>query len=299
MIMSTEDINPSCTDIDALTVEEIFAVLNAEDATVATAVRAAGMDICQAIEDAIRTLSCGGRLFYAGAGTSGRLGVLDASEMPPTFSVGSDMIQAIIAGGPAAITTSVEGAEDDEQAGVRAIADLKSGDMLIGITASGTTPFVLAALKEARRRGIKGWLLSCNDVSCDFVDGTIVVATGPEVVSGSTRLKAGTATKMVLNMISTITMIRLGRVYNGYMVDVVPSNAKLRRRALRIVQELTGCSSNRARELLETDQVTGNAKTAILMQLRGVGYQQATEMLRRAGGGLRRALELPVIGGEN
>ncbi|MBF0591423.1 MAG: N-acetylmuramic acid 6-phosphate etherase [Nitrospirae bacterium] len=295
MIMSTEDINPRCTDIDTLGVAEIFAIINAEDATVAAAVRGAGPQICEAINDAVETIRAGGRLLYVGAGTSGRLGVLDASEMPPTFSVDSSLIRAVIAGGPAAITTSVEGAEDDEEAGIRAIADLKPGDMLIGITASGRAPFVLAALREAKGRAIKAWLLSCNDVSCDFpVDGAIVVLTGPEVVSGSTRLKAGTATKMVLNMISTITMIRLGRVFRGYMIDVVPSNDKLRRRALWIVQETTGCSADSARELLE--MAAGSAKTAILMYLKGVNYEQATGMLQRAGGGLRRALELPSSG---
>ncbi|KJU84460.1 N-acetylmuramic acid 6-phosphate etherase [Candidatus Magnetobacterium bavaricum] len=296
MIMSTEYINPRCTEIDSLGVAEIFSIINAEDATVATAVREAGVDICRAIEAAEETLRAGGRLFYIGAGTSGRLGVLDASEMPPTFSVGRDLIQAIIAGGPAAITTSAEGAEDDEQAGISAIADLTQRDMLIGITASGKAPFVLAALKEGRRKALKTWLLTCNDVSCDFVDGTIAVLTGPEVVSGSTRLKAGTATKMVLNMISTITMVRLGRVYRGYMIDVVPSNDKLRRRALQTVQEITGCSGDRAGELLEL--AAGSAKTAILMQLRGLNYQQAVGMLQRAGGGLRQALELSAIGGE-
>ncbi|MBF0316926.1 MAG: N-acetylmuramic acid 6-phosphate etherase [Nitrospirae bacterium] len=296
MIMSTEYVNPRCTEIDALSVAEIFSIINAEDATVAAAVREAGADICRAIEAAVETLNAGGRLFYIGAGTSGRLGVLDASEMPPTFSVGSDLIRAIIAGGPAAITTSIEGAEDDEQAGISAVADLSQRDMLIGITASGRAPFVLAALKEAGRRGIKTWLLTCNDVSYDFVDGTIAVLTGPEVVSGSTRLKAGTATKMVLNMVSTIAMIRLGRVYRGYMVDVVPSNDKLRGRALWIVQEVTGCGGDRAKYLLE--MAAGSAKTAILMQLRGLNYQQAVGMLQRAGGGLRQALELPTIAGE-
>ncbi|MBF0344913.1 MAG: N-acetylmuramic acid 6-phosphate etherase [Nitrospirae bacterium] len=289
MHVTTEEVNPSSKDIDAQGVEEIFAIMNEQDSEVAAAVKRAGPAICRAINDAVDTIRNGGRLLYVGAGTSGRLGVLDASEMPPTFSVSPSLISAVIAGGHQAITTSVEGAEDDEEAGTRVINNIGCNDMIIGITASGKAPFVLAALKEGKRRSIKCWLLTCNDVSYDFVDGTMAVITGAEIVAGSTRLKAGTATKMVLNMISTIAMIRLGRVYRGHMVDVVPSNDKLRRRALRIVQELTGCCADRACELLE--MARGSAKTAVLMQLRENDYEMAVQLLQGAGGSLRQALE--------
>ena len=195
----------------------------------------------------------------------------------------------MIAGGNRALTEAVEGAEDDEDAGIEAVSGVSDKDMLIGITASGTTPFTLAALKEGKRRGAKCRLLTCNDVRYDFLDGIIKLLAGPEIIAGSTRLKAGTATKIVLNMISTAVMIRLGKVYKGYMVDVVPSNKKLRKRAVRIIQEITGCRIGEADVLL--DRSGGNAKTAILMRLKGLSCEEAKGLLERSYGSLRKALE--------
>ena len=236
---STEETNPHSKEIDALPIQEIIRIMNEENLLVTEAVRAASDSISLAVRDAVNAIRSGGSLIYIGAGTSGRLGVLDASEIPPTFNVSPDMVRGIIAGGNRALTEAMEGAEDDTEAGIEAVADVTDKDMLIGITASGTTPFTLGALKEAKRREAKCWLLTCNDVEHNFLDGIIQLLAGPEIVAGSTRLKAGTATKIVLNMISTTAMIQSGKVYKGYMVDVVPSNKKLRIRAIRIIREIT------------------------------------------------------------
>jgi len=287
--MITEETNPHSKEIDALPIEEIIRIMNEENLLVTEAVRAASDSISLAVRDAVNTIRSGGRLIYIGAGTSGRLGVLDASEIPPTFNVSPDAVRGMIAGGNRALTEAVEGAEDDEDAGIEAVSGVSDKDMLIGITASGTTPFTLAALKEGKRRGAKCRLLTCNDVRYDFLDGIIKLLAGPEIIAGSTRLKAGTATKIVLNMISTAVMIRLGKVYKGYMVDVVPSNKKLRKRAVRIIQEITGCRIGEADVLL--DRSGGNAKTAILMRLKGLSCEEAKGLLERSDGSLRKALE--------
>ncbi len=287
--MNTEDLNPRSKDIDALSVEEIVSVMNDEDLMTVHAVREAGSSIAQAIKDAINCIRSGGGLIYIGAGTSGRLGVLDASEMPPTFNVPPDLIRAVIAGGDMAITNAVEGAEDDADAGRESVAEVAPKDMLLGITASGRTPFVLSALKEGKGRGAVSWLLTCNDVKYDFLDGIIRLNVGSEIVAGSTRLKAGTATKMALNIISTSVMIKLGKVYKGYMVDVVPSNNKLIERALRIIREISGCSSEEAAEYLRESR--GNAKTAVLMYKRKLSYENAVSALENSGGSLREALK--------
>ena len=286
--MITEETNPHSKEIDALPIQEIIRIMNNENLLVAEAVRAASDSISMAVRDAVNAIRSGGRSVYIGAGTSGRLGVLDASEIPPTINVSPDLVRGIIAGGNRALTEAVEGAEDDEDAGIEAVADVSDRDMLIGITASGTTPFTLAALKEAKRRGTKSWLLTCNDVEYNFLDGIIKLLAGPEIIAGSTRLKAGTATKLVLNMISTAAMIQLGKVYKGCMVDVVPSNKKLRNRAIRIIQEITGCRDEEAEALL--DRSGGNAKTAILMHLKGLGREEAKGLLERSAGSLRKAL---------
>ena len=286
--MITEETNPHSKEIDALPIEEIIRIMNEENLLVTEAVRAASDSISLAVRDAVNTIRSGGRLIYIGAGTSGRLGVLDASEIPPTFNVSPDAVRGMIAGGNRALTEAVEGAEDDEDAGIEAVSGVSDKDMLIGITASGTTPFTLAALKEGKRRGAKCRLLTCNDVRYDFLDGIIKLLAGPEIIAGSTRLKAGTATKIVLNMISTAVMIRLGKVYKGYMVDVVPSNKKLRKRAVRIIQEITGCRIGEADVLL--DRSGGNAKTAILMRLKGLSCEEAKGLLERSDGSLRKAL---------
>ena len=287
--MITEETNPHSKEIDALPIEEIIRIMNEENLLVTEAVRAASDSISLAVRDAVNAIRSGGRLIYIGAGTSGRLGVLDASEIPPTFNVSPDAVRGMIAGGNRALTEAVEGAEDDEDAGIEAVSGVSDKDMLIGITASGTTPFTLAALKEGKRRGAKCRLLTCNDVRYDFLDGIIKLLAGPEIIAGSTRLKAGTATKIVLNMISTAVMIRLGKVYKGYMVDVVPSNKKLRKRAVRIIQEITGCRIGEADVLL--DRSGGNAKTAILMRLKGLSCEEAKGLLERSDGSLRKALE--------
>lgn len=286
--MITEETNPHSKEIDALPIQEIIRIMNEENLLVTEAVRTASDAIAMAVRDAVGVIRSGGRLIYIGAGTSGRLGVLDASEIPPTFSISPDLVRGIIAGGNRALTEAVEGAEDNEDAGIEAVADVSGRDMLIGITASGTTPFTLAALKEAKRRGVKCWLLTCNDVEYDFIDRIVKLLVGPEIIAGSTRLKAGTATKIVLNMISTAAMIQLGKVYKGCMVDVVPSNKKLRTRAIRIIREITGCRDEEAEALLERSG--GNAKTAILMHLKGLSREGAKDLLERSAGSLRKAL---------
>jgi N-acetylmuramic acid 6-phosphate etherase len=286
--MLTEQLNPSAREIDALEVEGIVGLMSMEDSKVVAAVWAAAPQICAAARDAVNALRAGGSLVYAGAGSSGRMGVLDASEMPPTFNVPPHMVRGVIAGGAPALTRSIEGAEDDEDEGRRAVREVSSRDMLLGISASGKTPFVIAALREGKARGARCWLLTCNETAWDFLDGVITVIVGPEVVAGSSRLKAGTATKMILNMISTAAMIKLGRVYKGWMVDVVPVNTKLRMRALGIIRDVTGCTSHDAVELLNASG--GNAKTAILMHLKGILKAEAEARLENAGGSLRAAL---------
>src|SRR3990172_4007707 len=286
--MITEETNPHSKEIDALSIPEIIWIMNEENLLVTEAVRGASDPISMAVRDAVNAIRSGGRLIYIGAGTSGRLGALDASEIPPTFSVSPDVVRGMVAGGNRALTEAIEGIEDDAEAGIQTVAGITDRDMLIGITASGTTPFTLAALKEAKRRGAKCWLLTCNDVEHDFLDGIIKLLAGPEIVAGSTRLKAGTATKIVLNMISTAAMIQLGKVYKGYMVDVVPSNKKLRTRAVRIIREVTECRLEEAETLL--DRSGGNAKTAILMHLKGLSREEAKGLLERSDGSLRKAL---------
>lgn len=287
--MHTEDLNPRAENIDVLSVSEIIDLMNEEDLKVIEAVKEAKESIAMAALDAINTIQSGGSLFYIGAGTSGRLGILDASEMPPTFNVPSNMIRAIIAGGDKAITSAVEGAEDDEDAGMAVGSDIRDRDMVLGITASGKTPFVISAIKRAKENRARCWLLTCNDVDYDFLDGVIKLLVGPEIIAGSTRLKAGTGTKMVLNMISTSVMIKLGKVYRGYMVDVVPSNTKLLNRATRIVKEITGCNDLEASGLLK--RARGNAKTAIVMHFKNLEYEEALKLLKESGGSLRRALK--------
>lgn len=286
--MLTEEINPLSENIDALSVPEIIHIMNIENQCVVDAVKSAADSIEKIISDVVRTIKSGGSLIYIGAGTSGRLGVLDASEMPPTFGVSSDIVKGIIAGGEKALTEAVEGAEDDDADGISAVAGIRSGDILLGISASGKTPFTISALREGKRRGALSWLLECNDAEHEFLDGIIKLPVGPEIVAGSTRLKAGTATKMVLNMISSAAMIKLGKVYKGYMIDVIPSNTKLKNRAKRMIQELTGCSIEDAEELL--NKSGGNAKTAVLMYMKKLNQEGAVSLLESSGGSLRNAL---------
>ncbi len=247
----TEQRNPRTMDLDKRSVPRLIDTLLNEETRVIPALRENKQAIAWAVNDIVHAFRRGGRLFYIGAGTSGRLGVLDASECPPTFSTDPEMVQAIIAGGATALHTAVEGAEDDPVAGADAVRARKVGrrDIVIGIAASGSTPFVLSALDEAKRLGAKTFLL-CFSPPRSKVHTPLFFRTGPEVITGSTRLKAGTATKLVLNMLTTISMIRLGKVVGNLMVDVKPTNEKLRARACRIVATLKRCSEEQARERL-------------------------------------------------
>jgi N-acetylmuramic acid 6-phosphate etherase len=288
----TERANPRTADIDARSVDEILALINDEDARVAPAVRTQVRQISEAVTAIVKRLQKGGRLYYFGAGTSGRLGVLDASEMPPTYGVAPDLVQGYIAGGDRALRTAVEGAEDNAKAGALAIqtVGVTAGDAVVGIAASGTTPWVLAAVRQARELGALTIGLTCGPGSplARSVDIPIVPVVGPEVISGSSRMKAGTAQKMVLNMLSTATMIRLGKVYGNLMVDVQPTNAKLRQRAVRILQQAAGADSQAAQHAL--DQTGYEVKPALVMLLARVDAQEARARLAAAGGLVRLAL---------
>ncbi len=287
-MQETEDINPASKGIDAISVRDVLELMHNEDIAAVTAVGKAVGEIEKAVGCAVSCIANGGRVYYIGAGTSGRLGVLDASEIYPTF--GRDCFSAIMAGGEKAVTKAVEGAEDDEGEGRKAAEVLKAGDMAIGISASGSTPFVMAAIEKAREHGANCWLITCNKLKPSvLLDGVIVLATGPELLSGSTRLKAATATKLALNMISTATMIRLGGVYDGLMVDVVPSNKKLIQRAESMIRRITGCDEKEASELLRKSGM--RPKVASLMKLKGVSKNEAEEMLRELGDSLRQALK--------
>ncbi|MDO8628923.1 MAG: N-acetylmuramic acid 6-phosphate etherase [Phycisphaerales bacterium] len=291
--LSTEGRNPRSMALDRMNVGEAFDLINSEDATVAVAVAAARAEVCAAIGLVVDALRAGGRLIYVGAGTSGRLGVLDATECPPTFLTDPQMVLGVIAGGPAALTRSVEGAEDRPEDGARAIEEreVSANDVVFGIATGGTTPFVHAALAEARRRGAQTIFLACvpQEQVADEADVSIRVITGPEVITGSTRMKAGTATKMVLNMVTTIAMVQLGKVYENLMVDVnTAANAKLVDRGTRIIQTVTGLDRESARPLL--DAAGGRVKTALVMYARGLDREAAERMLAEVGGQVGRAL---------
>lgn len=288
----TEQRNPASERIDTLPTEEILRVMNAEDARIAAAVAVEIPRIARAVDGAAAALRAGGRMFYIGAGTSGRLGVLDASECPPTFNVSPDLVRGIMAGGEAALSRATEATEDDPAIGAR---DLRDGgftgrDVLVGIAASGRTPYVLGAVAEARSLGALTVGISCTPDSLlsRAVDVPIEPLPGPEIIAGSTRLRAGTATKLVLNMISTGVMIRLGHVYRNLMVNVQPKNDKLVDRARRIISQAAGVSYERASELLEASG--RSVKTAIVMARLGVQRPDAEARLRAAEGRIAAAL---------
>jgi N-acetylmuramic acid 6-phosphate etherase len=290
--LTTEATDPRYADIDRMSVADLARTMNDADATVPGAVATALPGIASAIEATAERMKSGGRLIYVGAGTPGRIGVLDASECPPTFSTPPEQVFAIIAGGPKAIVTTCEGAEDDPAAGAAAIDDagVTDRDTVIGIASSGRTPFVVAAVARAREIGALTVGLSCNAGTplSDNVEHPIEVLVGPELVSGSTRLKAGTAQKLVLNMFSTIVMVQLGKTYGNLMVDVKPTNAKLRERAVRIVRSVAGVGREEAlRALAENGH---SVKQAIVSLRRDLGAEQAAERLAGAGGRLRAAL---------
>jgi N-acetylmuramic acid 6-phosphate etherase len=289
----TEQVDERYASIDTASVAELAGLMNDADMTVPAAVNAALPQIVPAIEGIAARLKSGGRLLYVGAGTAGRLGVLDASECPPTFNTAPDQVYGILAGGPDALVAAQEGAEDDEPAGAADILahGIGEGDAIVGIASSGRTPYVLGALRAARERGALTVALACNADSDIGVaaDLPIEVLVGPEVVAGSTRLKAGTAQKMVLNMISTISMVQLGKTYGNLMVDMRATNAKLRERAIRMVQLVTDADRDHALAALKAADM--EVKPAILLLRAEVGVDEARRRLDRADGRLRAALE--------
>ena len=289
----TEQANPRSADLDALSTSDLVAVFVEEDRRPQEAVAAAAPALSTAIDAIAERLSCGGRLFYLGAGTSGRLGVLDAAECPPTFCSPPELVQGVLAGGAPALLRSSEGLEDLFEAGREdlELRGFQSGDALVGIAAGGTTPYVHGGLRHAQSIGALAIALACVPAEqvpmpCDI---DIRLLTGPEVLTGSTRLKAGTATKMALNILSTGVMVRLGKVYGNRMVDVAVTNSKLEDRALRILADLAGVERQQGRELLSASD--GSVKLALLMARKGINAAEAHEQLARSGSQLRSALE--------
>jgi N-acetylmuramic acid 6-phosphate etherase len=288
----TEQRNDASANIDNLSPLELVTLINAEDKQVALAVERALPDISAAVEIISRSLRVGGRLIYVGAGTSGRLGVLDAAECPPTFSTPPDVVLGLIAGGEHALRYAVEGSEDSPESGADDLrqVSLAEKDVVVGIAASGRTPYVLGALRYARSIGARAIGLSCNPSSelRAYAEPVIEVVVGPEIISGSTRMKAGTAQKMVLNMLSTGAMVLLGKTYKNYMVDVAPTNDKLRRRAVRMVQELGQCDESEAERKLV---IAGwDVKSAILMCSAGVDLATSKQALTAAQGRVGEAM---------
>ena len=290
----TELPNPLSRGIDVKTSAQIVEIIHRDDLRAWQAVGEALESIAEVVEHVVDSLRSGGRLLYVGAGTSGRLGVLDAAECPPTFGV-EGKVRGIIAGGDAALRTSVEGAEDSAEEGAAEIrkASVRARDVVCGIAASGTTPFVWGALAEAALRDATTVLITSNprwetERRGAMIDFAVVIPVGPEIIAGSSRMKAGTATKLVLNTISTAAMIRWGKVYDNLMVDLTPSNQKLERRAIGLISKIADVDMSRAEELLR--QASGDVKTAIIIGKRHVGAPEAKDLLVKHGGILREAL---------
>ncbi|MFH1689321.1 MAG: N-acetylmuramic acid 6-phosphate etherase [Candidatus Eisenbacteria bacterium] len=288
----TEQRNPRSVNIDTMSANELVELINAEDATVAASVAREKDQISAAVELVVSRLERGGRLIYVGAGTSGRLGVLDAAECPPTFGTDPEMIQGVIAGGYDALVRAKEGAEDERGAGSRGLLERNVGpdDVVMGIATSGATPYVQGALEEAVRAGAGTVFLCCTPVTEGAVPVDVVITplTGPEVVTGSTRMKAGTATKLVLNTITTASMVLLGKTYENLMVDLQATCDKLRDRACRIMVETTGVDYEAAAAVLT--RAGGSVKAAIVMQKTGVALEEANRLLAESGGFVREAL---------
>ena len=288
----TETFHPASRNLDQLSTAALLELMNAADAEIAGAVARENPRIGRAVDAIAAALDRGGHLVYLGAGTSGRLGVLDASECPPTFNVPPDLVRGIIAGGERALTHAIEAVEDDPSAGESDLAasGFGPGDVLVGIAASGRTPYVLGAVAWARQMGAVTCGISCTPDSelSRAVDFPIEPVPGPEILTGSTRMRAGTATKLILNMISTAVMIKLGYVYGNMMVNVQPTNRKLEDRARRIIQQATGISYARAAELLE--QARRSVRTAIVMETKQISRDEAEKRLAAAGGRIREAL---------
>lgn len=293
----TEQRNPLSTELDQLPTLEMLRLMNRLDATIPAVIAEALPSIAQTVDQIAATLAAGGRLFYQGAGTSGRLAVLDAVELRPTFSAPAGMVIGLLAGGSAAMMRSVEGAEDDAALGRSDLVEQNfcAKDMLVGVAASGRTPYVLGGLGYASELGAPTAAVVCNPASpMAAVAGiAIEIVTGPEVLTGSTRLRAGTATKLVLNMLSTSAMVKLGKVYGNLMVDVQPTNAKLRQRAIRIVTEITGVSDSEAEMLLQ--KAGWQVKTAVVMGLSGIDAHTAQRRLAQSHGHVRAALQINPV----
>ncbi len=297
-ILTTEQRNPATMQLDTLDTLSMLRLINEEDKKTVLAVQAVLPSIAEAVDRIAARLSAGGRLFYLGAGTSGRLGILDASECPPTYGTDPELVQGLIAGGTEAIFRAKEGAEDDPELAVRDLKEhnFSKGDVLTGIAASGRTPYVIGGLRYANEIGAYTISISCSKGSqiAGIAQTAITPVTGPEVVTGSTRMKAGTAQKLVLNMLSTGAMIRLGKVYGNLMVDVKATNSKLEERARRIVMEAAGCSREESIDALE--KAGGHAKLAILLQLTGCTPEAGRSLLKKQNGHLAEAIH---ASGEN
>jgi N-acetylmuramic acid 6-phosphate etherase len=294
--LTTEKRNAKSSNIDRLSTLQIVEVINNEDLLVAPAVKKTRKQIAAAVDMIVERLRDGGRLFYVGAGTSGRLGVLDASECPPTFGVKRTLVQGIIAGGRRALVRSIEGAEDHAEDGARAIQKKKvnAGDVVIGIAACGLTPYVHGALSQARKIGAGTAFITCAPEAVKHLPADIVInpVVGPEVITGSTRMKAGTATKLVLNTITTAVMIKLGKVYDNLMVDLNATNEKLKDRSIRILSGITGLGRKPVQALLI--KANGRVKVAIVMHYRKTDFAGARKLLRQNNGSLRKVIERAI-----
>ncbi len=293
ILPTTEKRNRASENIDKLSTKQIVELINSEDALVPAAVARQSKQIAAAIDMIVARFKKGGRLFYVGAGTSGRLGVLDASECPPTFGVQPSLVQGIIAGGRRALVRTVEGAEDSAQDGAASIKNkhVRTDDVVVGLAACGMTPFVHGALEQARRIGAATIFVTCAPEAVGHIPAEIIInpVVGPEVITGSTRMKAGTATKLVLNTLTTGAMVRLGKVYGNLMVDLQATNEKLRDRSLRIVMEMTNLNRSGARRLLARAQ--GKVKAAIVMHFRRTNLAGALKILDECDQFLRKAIE--------
>tara|TARA_Y100000996_G_scaffold54230_1_gene36951 strand:- start:1338 stop:2228 length:891 start_codon:yes stop_codon:yes gene_type:complete len=287
----TEQINSRTKNIDQFPIEDILKSINDEDKLIAKQVEKAIPNISAFVDHAVSQIKKTGRLIYIGSGTSGRLGILDASECPPTFGVSSDLVLGIISGGDRALRESIENAEDSYRNSIHDLnkISLNNNDILLGISASGTTPYVLSALSYAKKIGALTGFLTCNDIkSLDYVDFLIKVLVGPEILTGSTRLKSGTATKMVLNMISTTTMMKLNRTYGNLMIDLKPNNKKLVKRALNILSQELNITKSEAKKIYSS--AGNNLKIAILMGKKGLTFDEANKLISDNNGSLANSL---------
>ena len=287
----TEKTNPKSFTLDTLSPLEIIELISEEDKTVAEAVEREKINIARAVDLIVDGLSRGGRLLFIGAGTSGRLGVMEAAECPPTFGTRPSLIKGIIAGGKKALWRSIEGAEDSRSEAKEALIKMELGreDIVVGIAASATTPFVEAGLSYAKKKGCGRILITCNPINSPFADVTVSLIVGPEIVTGSTRMKAATATKMVLNILTTASMVRLGKTYGSLMVEVQPNSQKLRDRATRITMQILRASRQKAEKLLRKSN--WDIKAAVVMEKKELNYKEAKELLAEHNGFLRETLK--------